>query len=153
MINLSGVSLGDDAFRIFLIEQLANFHLSSQCICFEITETAAVRNLSQAAEFMHHLKKLGFSFALDDFGSGMSSFAYLKTLPVDYVKIDGKFITDMALDEAAIAIVEAIHNVAQVMGLQTIAEFVETKELSGLVQTIDIDLMQGYYIAEPSPLI
>ncbi|MEM7063274.1 MAG: EAL domain-containing protein [Cyanobacteria bacterium P01_B01_bin.77] len=153
MINLSGVSLGDDAFRIFLIEQLANFHLSSQCICFEITETAAVRNLSQAAEFMHHLKKLGFSFALDDFGSGMSSFAYLKTLPVDYVKVDGKFITDMALDEAAIAIVEAIHNVAQVMGLQTIAEFVETKELSGLIQKVDIDLMQGYYIAEPSPLI
>lgn len=152
MINLSGVSLGDDAFRIFLIDQLANFHLSSQRICFEITETAAVRNLNQAAEFMHHLKKLGFSFALDDFGSGMSSFAYLKTLPVDYVKIDGKFITDMALDAAAIAVVEAIHNVAQVMGLQTIAEFVETQALFSLVQQIDIDLMQGYYIADPSPL-
>ena len=102
---------------------------------------------------MHHLKKLGFSFALDDFGSGMSSFAYLKTLPVDYVKIDGKFITDMVLDAAAIAIVESIHNVAQVMGLRTIAEFVETKELSNLVQRIDIDLMQGYYISEPAPLI
>lgn len=153
MINLSGVSLGDEAFRLFLIEQLTNFHLSSQRICFEITETAAVRNLSQAAEFMHHLKKLGFSFALDDFGSGMSSFAYLKTLPVDYVKIDGKFITDMALDEAAIAIVEAIHNVAQVMGLQTIAEFVETEDLLNLVQKIDIDLMQGYHIADPAPLI
>ena len=153
MVNLSGVSLGDDAFRLFLIAQLASFNVSPQRICFEITETAAVRNLSQAAEFMHHLKKLGFSFALDDFGSGMSSFAYLKTLPVDYVKIDGKFITDMVLDAAAIAIVESIHNVAQVMGLRTIAEFVETQELSNLVQKIDIDLMQGYYISEPAPLI
>lgn len=153
MINLSGVSLGDDAFRLFLIAQLASFHVSPQRICFEITETAAVRNLSQAAEFMHHLKQLGFSFALDDFGSGMSSFAYLKTLPVDYVKIDGKFITDMVLDDAAIAIVESIHNVAKVMGLRTIAEFVETKELSNLVQKIDIDLMQGYYISKPAPLI
>lgn len=153
MVNLSGVSLGDDAFRLFLVNQLSDFHLSSKRICFEITETAAVRNLSQAAEFMHHLRKLGFSFALDDFGSGMSSFAYLKTLPVDYVKIDGKFITDMSVDDTAVAIVKSIHNVVRVMGLQTIAEFVETEKLFDLVQQIGIDLVQGYYVARPTPLL
>lgn len=153
MINLSGVSLGDEDFLVFLTDQLATIPLSHQAICFEITETAAVRNLSQAADFMRHLKQLGLSFALDDFGTGMSSFAYLKSLPIDYVKIDGKFISDMTVDDTAIAIVESIHNVVRVMGLQTIAEFVETPTICNLVQQIGIDFMQGYHIARPSPLL
>lgn len=152
MINLSGASLGDEKFLHFLIDTLARSPLSPKALCIEITETAAVRNLSQAAKFMRQLQKLGLSFALDDFGSGMSSFAYLKSLPIDYVKIDGKFITDMAVDPTATAIVESIHKVAQVMGLHTIAECVETPELHHLAQQIGIDFMQGYHIAQPIPL-
>ncbi|MBT9312125.1 EAL domain-containing protein [Leptothoe kymatousa] len=153
MINLSGASLGDETFLNLFIDTLTASALSPNSICIEITETAAVRNLTQVAEFMKQLQKLGISFALDDFGSGMSSFAYLKSLPIDYVKIDGKFITDMALDDTAMAIVESIHKVAQVMGLKTVAECVETPELMTLVQQIGIDFMQGYHIAEPVPLL
>ncbi|MEO0868873.1 MAG: EAL domain-containing protein, partial [Cyanobacteria bacterium J06642_11] len=152
MINLSGASLGDETFLKFFIDTLAASKLPAQSICIEITETAAVRNLTQVAEFMRRLQQLGISFALDDFGSGMSSFAYLKSLPIDYVKIDGKFIADMAVDDTAMAIVESIHKVAQVMGLKTVAECVETPALKSLVQQIGIDFMQGYHIGQPVPL-
>ncbi|NEQ51553.1 MAG: EAL domain-containing protein [Leptolyngbya sp. SIO3F4] len=152
MINLSGASLGDEKFLHFFIQTLIASPLPPEAICIEITETAAVRNLSQAAEFMKQLQRLGISFALDDFGSGMSSFVYLKSLPLDYVKIDGKFITDLVVDETAVAIVESIHKVAQVMGLRTIAECVENHDICQWVQRIGIDFMQGYHIAQPIPL-
>ena len=152
MLNLSGASLGDEAFLQFFIDTLAKSPLPPTSICIEITETAAVRNLSQAGEFMKQLQQLGISFALDDFGSGMSSFTYLKALPIDYVKIDGKLITDMALDETAVAIVESIHRIAQVMGLKTIAEYVETPDICQQVQHMGIDFMQGYHVDQPVPL-
>ncbi|MBX2863573.1 MAG: EAL domain-containing protein [Leptolyngbyaceae cyanobacterium MAG.088] len=152
MLNLSGASLCDEPFLKFFIDTLAHSPLPPESICIEITETAAVRNLSQAAQFMKQLQQLGISFALDDFGSGMSSFSYLKSLPIDYVKIDGKFITDMVVDETAVAIVESIHKVTQVMGLKTIAESVETLDICQRVQHIGIDFMQGYHIAQPMRL-
>jgi EAL domain-containing protein (putative c-di-GMP-specific phosphodiesterase class I) len=120
-------------------------------ICFEITETTAVTSLSKAAEFIAALRGLGCRFALDDFGAGVSSFSYLKHLPVDYVKIDGSFVRDMAQDPVNRAMVQAIHNIGRVMGKQTIAESVETVEILDLLRAIGVDYAQGYGIARPSP--
>ena len=149
MINLSGASVGNEQFLSFLKEQLDVYAISPTQICFEITETAAISNLNQAIDFIRELKQLGFCFALDDFGSGMSSFAYLKTLPVDYIKIDGKFITDIGSDPTALTIVEAINDIAHVMGLKTIAEFVETEQVQNSLREVGVDFMQGYGIEEP----
>jgi diguanylate cyclase (GGDEF)-like protein/PAS domain S-box-containing protein len=152
-INLSGASLNDDQFLDFVKEQFALHAIPPQIICFEITETLAIANLSKASLLMHQLKALGCQFALDDFGSGMSSFGYLKSLPIDYLKIDGIFIKDILQSQVACEIVEAINRIAHVMGIGTVAEYVENNDILLKLKQMGIDYAQGYGIARPSPLL
>ncbi|WP_161634928.1 EAL domain-containing protein [Leptolyngbya sp. Heron Island J] len=149
-INLSGTSLNDEQFLEFVTAQFAKFNVPPDHICFEITETAAIADFEQATSFIRALRRLGCCFALDDFGSGMSSFAYLKALPVDFLKIDGGFIRDITSDSTTEAIVESIHRIGNVMGLQIIAESVENDAILTKMQTIGIDYVQGYAISRPS---
>jgi len=151
-INLSGTTLADDFFLQFLINEIKDSAVPASKICFEITETAAIANLQRATLFMTELKQLGCRFALDDFGSGMSSFAYLKNLPVDFLKIDGTFVRDISSDEVDRVMVEAINKVGHVMGLQTIAEHVENQETLHILKTIGVDYAQGYELGAPEPL-
>jgi diguanylate cyclase (GGDEF)-like protein/PAS domain S-box-containing protein len=149
-INLSGTSLSEDRFLDFVIEELVKQKLPEGAICFEITETAAISNLSRVVHFMHALKKLGCKFSLDDFGSGLSSFTYLKNLPVDYLKIDGQFIRNVANDDVDESMVKAISDVGHAMGIETIAERVETKQVLDKLGSLGIEFAQGYYIAKPA---
>ena len=151
-INLSGASVNHKQFLDFLKEQFAQYPIPPQSICFEITETTAVTNLRQAAQLISELKQLGCRFALDDFGSGMSSLAYLKNLPVDYLKIDGSFVTNITSDRVNYALVECFNRVGQVMGMKTIAEFVENEATLELLRSLGVDYAQGYGIAKPCPL-
>ena len=151
-INLSGLSLGDTEFASFLEEMFALHKLPPEKICFEITETAVIANLSTAVAFIERLRRLGCVFALDDFGSGLSSFSYLKNLSVDFLKIDGSFVKNMVNDIEDLAMVEAINQVGHVMGMQTIAEFVEDEEILAKLIEINVDYAQGYGIARPEPL-
>lgn len=151
-INLSGASLSDERFREALHATLTRQRLPSGAVCFEITETAAVANLSKVVEFIHEVKALGCAFALDDFGSGLSSFAYLKNLPVDFLKIDGSFVKDIELDPMDLAMVQAINAIGHVMGLKTIAEYVATEGILQRVKELGIDYAQGYHLGEPQPL-
>jgi EAL domain-containing protein (putative c-di-GMP-specific phosphodiesterase class I) len=150
-INLSGASVGDERFLQFVREQLDQFNVPRHTICFEITETVAIANLDKAARFIRELKELGCRFSLDDFGAGMSSFAYLKHLPVDFLKIDGVFVKDMADDPIDRAMVEAINNVGHVMGKQTIAEFVDGERVMTALREIGVDYAQGFGVARPRP--
>jgi diguanylate cyclase (GGDEF)-like protein len=150
-INLSGASIGDERFLHFVREQIDRFAVPRHTICFEITETVAIANLDRAARFIRELKELGCRFSLDDFGAGMSSFAYLKHLPVDFLKIDGVFVKDMADDPIDRAMVEAINNVGHVMGKQTIAEFVDGERVIEALRQIGVDYAQGYGVAQPRP--
>ncbi|MGQ0750696.1 MAG: EAL domain-containing protein [Betaproteobacteria bacterium] len=152
-VNLSGASINDKSFPEFLRNLLTRYELPHGLLCFEITETTAISNLNKAAELMHELKGMGYRFALDDFGTGMSSFAYLKYLPVDYLKIAGMFVKDMAEDAMDCAIVEAINRISHILGMQTVAESVETKETLERVRALQVDFAQGYYIAEPEELV
>jgi diguanylate cyclase (GGDEF)-like protein/PAS domain S-box-containing protein len=151
-INLSGNSLNDDNLLQFIRDQLNQFDMPTHQLCFEITETAAVFNLDNATRFIRSLKELGCRFALDDFGSGLSSFAYLKSLPVDFLKIDGSFVKDMATDRMDRAIVEAINQVGHVLGIRTIAEFVENDAIIAELQKIGVDYAQGYGVGRPESL-
>lgn len=151
-INLSGASLCDEHFLKFVQEQFMEYNVPPDSICFEITETAVISNLSEAIQLINQLKKLGCRFSLDDFGSGLSSFTYLKNLPVDYLKIDGAFVKDMAHDPIDFAMVEAINKIGQVMGLQTIAEFVESETILQRLKEIGVDYVQGFWIEEPRPI-
>lgn len=148
-INLSGVTFRDDHFIEFVSQQFRDTGLSPNRFCFEVTETAAISNLDQATEFITRLKTLGCQFALDDFGSGMSSYAYLKALPVDYLKIDGMFIRGILEDPVDHAMVRSINEIGHVLGLQTIAEFVESQEIIDELRTIEVDFVQGYAIGKP----
>jgi diguanylate cyclase (GGDEF)-like protein len=150
-INLSGHSITDDAFLNFIITQLHECGIDANKICFEITETAAISNLNTAATFISTLKNLGCQFALDDFGSGLSSFAYLKYLKVDYLKIDGMFVKDIIDDPIDHAMVKSINQIGQVMGMQTIAEFVENDEIKAMLKEIGVNYAQGYGIGKPQP--
>lgn len=152
-VNLSGASLNDEHFITFVQEQFAITQIPPELICFEITETLAITNLGKAAAIMRLLKNTGCSFALDDFGSGMSSFAYLKNLPIDYVKIDGVFVREIVHDQTAEQIVAAIAKIASVMGIKTIAEFVEDQPILEKLELLQVDYAQGYGIALPSPLV
>ncbi|MEE8625258.1 MAG: EAL domain-containing protein [Acidiferrobacterales bacterium] len=152
-INLSGHSLGDADFMQFIIKELNESTIPPEKICFEVTETAAIGNLMKATRFMSILRNLGCRFSLDDFGSGMSSFAYLKELPVDYLKIDGIFVKDIADDPIDYAMVKAINEMGHVMGKETVAEFVEKEAILWKLREIGVDYAQGYAIAKPRPLI
>lgn len=151
-INLSGASMSDKSLLTYIRGLLDKHDVPPQHVCFEITETAAVQNLAVASEFITHLKGLGCKFALDDFGSGLSSFAYLKNLPVDYLKIDGGFVKDMLNDKMNRAIVEACHQIGQSMNIKTIAEFVEDDEIRQALDAIGVDYCQGWGIHKPEPL-
>lgn len=148
-INLSGTSICDENFYEFVTAQFGLFNVPPAGICFEITETSAIANLTQAAVLMGKLKDWGCRFALDDFGSGMSSFTYLKHLPVDYLKIDGGFVKDMMNDPIDHAMVEAINSIGHVMNIKTIAESVESDAILGALQRIGVDYAQGYGIEKP----
>ena len=148
-INLSGASIGDERFLDYVREQFTHFAVPPQSICFEITETAAIARLDKATDFINQLKSLGCLFSLDDFGAGMSSFAYLKHLPVDFLKIDGGFVKDMADDPIDRAMVEAINSVGHVMGKKTIAEFVDGERVIRLLREMGVDYAQGYGVAKP----
>ena len=151
-INLSGQSLGDKALLEFLVGEMQRTGVRPQSLCFEITETAAIANLSRATAFIQALKGLGCRFALDDFGSGMSSFGYLKHLEVDCIKIDGCFVRGMARDPVDFATVEAISRIAQVMGMKTVAEFVDDEATLESLRKIKVDYVQGYALHVPEPL-
>jgi diguanylate cyclase (GGDEF)-like protein/PAS domain S-box-containing protein len=148
-INLSGQSLTDDNILNFIITQLDETGIGGNKICFEITETAAISNLISAMEFISTLKGIGCRFALDDFGSGLSSFGYLKNLPVDYLKVDGMFVKNIVDDPIDHAMVKSINEIGQVMGMQTIAEFVENDEIKGMLRAIGVNYAQGYGIGRP----
>ncbi|WP_413794612.1 MULTISPECIES: EAL domain-containing protein [unclassified Pseudomonas] len=148
-INLSGTTIGDQAFLDFLRKQFAAYSIPPEMICFEITETSAISNLGSAIRFINELKSLGCYFSLDDFCAGMSSFAYLKHLPVDFLKIDGSFVKDMLDDPINRAMVEVINHIGHVMGKRTIAEFVETAQIEQALLEIGVDYAQGYVIERP----
>jgi EAL domain-containing protein (putative c-di-GMP-specific phosphodiesterase class I) len=150
-INLSGASFIDELFLQFVRDQFVQSSIPHAAICFEITETAAIANLGKAERFIHELRALGCKFSLDDFGAGMSSFAYLKHLPVDFLKIDGVFVKDMATDPIDRAMVESINHIGHVMGKVTIAEFVESNEILERLRQIGVDYAQGFGIARPEP--
>ncbi|HEY7682943.1 MAG TPA: EAL domain-containing protein [Gemmatimonadales bacterium] len=151
-INLSGASLGDPSMLAFVRDLLARHDLPPETLCFEITETAAIANLAQAAHFIRELKALGCGFALDDFGSGMSSFGYLQSLPVEYLKIAGAFLRHIESDPVEYAMVEAINRVGHVMRLKTVAEGVENFETLETLRKLGVDYAQGFVISEPAPL-
>ncbi|MFR0690057.1 EAL domain-containing protein [Enterobacterales bacterium AE_CKDN230030158-1A_HGKHYDSX7] len=150
-INLSGATIGDDTFLDFLREVQPRYCIEPASVCFEITETNAIANLVNATRFIQELKALGYRFSLDDFCAGMSSFVYLKHLPVDYLKIDGSFIKDMLEDPIDRAMVQVINQIGHVMGKRTVAEFVETQEILEVLREIGIDYAQGYGLARPLP--
>jgi diguanylate cyclase (GGDEF)-like protein/PAS domain S-box-containing protein len=151
-INLSGQSLTSSEIQTLVTSLLQKPDFAADKICFEITETAAISNLNQAMKFITTLRGLGCRFALDDFGSGLSSFAYLKNLPVDYLKIDGMFVKDIADDRIDHAMVKSINEIGHVMGMKTIAEFVENDLIRGMLKEIGVDYGQGYGIAKPEPI-
>ena len=151
-INLSGASFNDDQFLEFVRQQFRQYAIAPSQICFEVTETAAIANLPKAVDFIRELRALGCQFALDDFGSGMSSLTYLNTLPVDYLKIDGQLIRPIATDSVSAAMIEAIVHISSAMGLETVAEFVEDATILQKIKAFGIDYAQGYAIAHPVPL-
>ncbi len=152
-INLSGASLSDHhGLRDYILECCEAYAVAPERVCFEITETAAVRNLIEATDLMEALKQVGFRFALDDFGSGLSSFMYLKTLPVDFLKIDGNFVRDMVANPVDQAMVEAINRIGHVMNIRTVAEFVEDDAVLNRLRQLGVDYGQGYGLGRPQPL-
>ena len=151
-INLSGTSLTDPSFGAFVKEQIIEHQVPAGVLCFEITETAAITNLAEATELMKELRAMGCRFALDDFGSGLSSFAYLRSLPVDFLKIDGMFVKDIHHDSVDHSIVESINRVGKMVGLKTIAEFVESPQVLEHLQALGVDFVQGYGLARPAPV-
>lgn len=151
-INLSGLSLGDDEFLQFVKEQFQKHPTLPGKICFEITETAAIGNLNNAMRFIQALKDIGCRFSLDDFGSGLSSFGYLKSLPVDYLKIDGSFVKNIVNDAIDLAMVRSINDIGHLMNKKTIAEYVENDAIREKLKELNINYAQGYGIAKPIPM-
>lgn len=151
-VNLSGQSLGDIAFIEHMIALFNEKRIDTHKLCFEVTETSAISNLTIANDFIRQMRALGCRFSLDDFGSGLSSFAYLKRLPVDYLKIDGLFVKDIVKDKIDLAMVKSMKDIGDVMKMKTIAEFVENDDILKLLKDIGVDYVQGYGIAKPRPL-
>lgn len=152
-INLSGQSIGSQEFHDFLLTKLKETQFPAEKLCFEITETSAVTHLDTATSLINSLRTLGCRVALDDFGSGLSSFAYLKTLPVDIIKIDGAFVKDVVKDRASNVTVKSITEIASALGKQTVAEFVENEEILAMLHHIGVDYVQGYYFDRPTVFI
>jgi EAL domain-containing protein (putative c-di-GMP-specific phosphodiesterase class I) len=152
-INLSGQSLSDDSFLQFVVAELLARKVNPRRICFEITETGAMRRLGGVLRFLSTLKERGCRFALDDFGSGHSSFAHLRDLPVDFLKIDGALVQGIAVDPVKRAMVASINQIGHVMGLRTIAEWVETRQVLDLVTELGVDYAQGFWSSRTEPLI
>lgn len=151
-INLSGQSMSSKTFLDDVVTLLRASDVNLEQLCFEITETAAIADLDKATRFINALKNMGCEFALDDFGSGMSSFAYLKNLPVNYLKIDGSYVRDVVQNPIDRSMVEAVNQIGHAMGMKTIAEFVEDEATLGALAVIGVDYAQGYGIAKPAPL-
>lgn len=151
-INLSGSSLNDEMFFEYVRECKGRYRIPANSICFEITETAAISNIESASVFIAEIRDLGFLFALDDFGVGMSSFAYLKAIPVDVLKIDGGFVRNMLDDPMDLAIVSACNTIAHSAGLKTVAEFVENSAIEDRLRELGVDFGQGYGIEKPKPI-
>ena len=150
-VNISGQTLADESLCAFVEEHLARTGVPPAALCFEITETAAVANFTRARLLIQELTELGCSFALDDFGAGVSSFAYLKNLPVQFLKIDGMFVRDLVDDPANLALVRSINEVGHAMGKRTIAEFVESEAILTHLRAVGVDFVQGYHIGRPEP--
>lgn len=151
-INLSGQSLGDPMFMTYVLDTLAATPMPCHKLCFEITETAAISNLHTAKHFIDTLRKMGCQLSLDDFGSGLSSFAYLRNLPVDVLKIDGQFVRDVASDPVSLAMVKSIHEIGCLMGKETVAEFAETPAILEVLRGLGVHYAQGYAVGYPVPL-
>lgn len=151
-INLSGSSLNDDRLLGFIESLFEQYPVPPQRICFELTETAAVANLTKTADFVRQLQKIGCTFSIDDFGTGFSSYDYLKRLPVDFVKIDGSFVKEIERSPSDLAMVKSINEIAHVLGRKTIAEYVETQSIREQLAALGIDYVQGYGVEQPRPL-
>ena len=151
-INLSGQSFANPGFQAFIMDEIRESGVPPKNICFEVTETVAISHIDDAVRFMTALKKFGCSFSLDDFGAGLSSFGYLKVLPVDYLKIDGSFIREVSADEISRSMVGAICQIGKTMGLMVVGEFVEDEKTEDILRTIGIDYAQGYGVGKPAPL-
>ncbi|MFT5163208.1 MAG: EAL domain-containing protein (putative c-di-GMP-specific phosphodiesterase class I), partial [Alteromonadaceae bacterium] len=151
-INLSGTSIADPHFKDMVQALFVEFLIPHHKICFEITESIAIINLNATLDFIGLFKELGCQFSLDDFGTGFSSYGYLKNLPVDLVKIDGSFVKDLMIDPIDRAMVNSINEVAKAIGKQTVAKFVETQAILGELEAIGVDYAQGFGIHRPSPL-
>ncbi len=148
-INLSAGSFTDPLFTHRLIKSIENSSVPASKLCFEIAETAAIANLSKVSDFMNELSAVGCRFGIDDFGSGLSSFAYLRKLPVDYLKIDGLLIKDILVDKTDFTLVKAISDISKSMGKRTVAEFIESPQLLDAARDIGIDFGQGFHLGEP----
>jgi EAL domain-containing protein (putative c-di-GMP-specific phosphodiesterase class I) len=148
-INLSGQTLTEDDFLDYVVSKIEYYGVDSRRICFEITETAVIANMAKACKLIQGLREIGCRFSLDDFGSGLSSFGYLKNLDVDFLKIDGMFLKTIVSNKIDRAMVESINNVGHVMGLYTIAEFVENDDVIAIMKEIGVDYVQGYGVEKP----
>ncbi|MGI9332274.1 MAG: EAL domain-containing protein [Gammaproteobacteria bacterium] len=151
-VNVSGQSMGDETFLPHVVSKLARTGIAAERLCFELTETTAINNWRQTGLFMRTLRALGSRFSLDDFGTGYCSFAYLKRLPVDFLKIDGEFVRDLASDPMDFAMVKSINELAHILGKQTVAEYVESEEILDILSQIGVDYAQGYAIGRPLPM-
>ena len=151
-INLSGQSIGDEAFLQYLVDQIKRYKIDPSLICFELTETAAIFDLAAARDFMNELAEMGCEFALDDFGSGLSSLSYLKNLPVNYLKIDGAFVKNIIGNHVDDEILQSINRIGHVMNIKTVAEYVETPAIQDRLLEIGIDYLQGFLIHKPTLL-
>lgn len=151
-VNISGSSLSSEGFVAFIRDQSARYEIVPQSICFEITESAAITDIQSVSDFLWGLRLDGFLFALDDFGIGISSFSYLKGLPIDYIKIDGELVKNILDDKVSLAMTEAITRVCSAMDIQIVAEYVENNAILEKLREIDVGYAQGYGVSEPIPL-
>ena len=148
-INLSALTIEDDTFAPFVLERLERYGVPPACVCFEITETAAVASMVRVVELMGTLRKVGCKFSLDDFGAGMASFGYLKNLPVDYVKIDGSFIRNLQTDPISASIVRAVTDIGHQLGLKVVAEWVGDAQTTEVLREAGVDYAQGFHVHRP----
>jgi EAL domain-containing protein (putative c-di-GMP-specific phosphodiesterase class I) len=152
-INLSGQSFGNTELKMLILEQLDQLQIPPRKVMFEITETAAISNLSHALDFMNSLRERGCRFILDDFGSGLSSFRYLKSLEIEFLKIDGELVREIAVDPIQREMVAAIHRIGESMGIQTIGEWVENSQIEQTLTEIGVDYAQGWGVGRPEPFV